>query len=311
MFDTLIKTHVDDYKAISVSTYRAMRKKHFAYLEEDLSFLDGYETLVVLALSFPKEEPPYKGKGFGKISRYAHGVDYHIVFRDKLRIITGALASQGYRVWADADISPVDERFAAFLSGMGFLGHNRFLIHPDFGTHLYLATMLVDAPLHTTPYAEDSCGTCRKCIAACPTDALEVNAFHRERCLSHTTQEKIPLSLEEIAPIKQYVFGCDICQNVCPKNRAISPMHHPQFKSDEAAQLHLTTLLEMSNKQLMKRYRNYAFAWRGMSVLKRNAVCIMFNQKHPRVFEYARTLQRDYAKTPWLHQTLQTILNEE
>jgi len=309
--DALLKRHVDDYKAIDVTTYKAMRKHHFAHLNEDLSFLDGYETMVLMALSYPKSRVKYKGKGYGYVSRYAHGSDYHTIFRRKLKTITDALASRGYKTWADADISPVDERFAAYLSGLGYIGHNRFLIHPSFGTHLYLAVMLIDAPLKTTAYALDSCADCTRCIDACPTDALEKGGYHVERCLSQRTQVKRSLDIEEIRSIDHYVFGCDICQIVCPKNRAITPVHRSAFLSDDAAQLHLKTLLSMSNKQFQKHYGHYAFAWRGASILKRNALAILFNQKDPEVFDYARRIKATYPDTHWLKATIQTLLNEE
>jgi len=310
MIESVLNNHVDDYKSVSVEDYIAMRKKHFAHKKEDFTALKPYQSIVVLALSFPLEQAKYKGKGYGYISRYAHGMDYHLVFREKLRNIEEALAKENIQAKGNVDINSIDERFAAFLAGMGFIGHNQFLIHPTYGTHLYLATLLVDKTVTTTDYLLDDCGECTRCIDACPGNALAPHSFDIEKCLSHITQEKKPLSTAEIKKFKSNIFGCDICQNVCPKNKGITPIKRSVFESDENAQIHLRTLLESSNKELMKRYENYAFAWRGMSVLKRNALALMLNQKDDSLEYYALKLSESLPNTPWLQTTINTIMKE-
>jgi len=309
MIESILRQQADDYKSVPVKDYIAMRKQHFPGLEEDFSLLRQFDTIVVLALSFPDDKPPSKGKGYGYISRYAHGRDYHLVFGEKLRTIEKELEKTGVRAHGSSDISPIDERFAAFLSGMGFLGHNRFLIHPAYGTHLYLATLLIDRPLVIPKNVLDSCGDCTKCIRACPTDALEVGTFHIDRCLSHITQEKKALTLSEIEKI-HYLFGCDICQDVCPKNKRINPVERAVFKSDDAAQIHLETLLSKSNGELKKRYKDYAFAWRGMTILKRNAAALLLNQRlyqsRPLIEQAAST----YRHVPYFRRTAETIIAE-
>lgn len=306
MIKSVLNKYVDDYKTVSVEDYIRMRKKHFNE-EEDFSFLKGYNTIVVLALSYQKARPTFKGKGYGYVSRYAHGKDYHLEFGQRLRSIEEELQAFNIKAKGYVDVSPLDERFAAFLSGMGFLGHNQFIIHPTFGTHLYLATMLLDSPFEIDPYLFDDCGTCTQCIDACPVDALSPHHMEIEKCMSHITQEKKALDLKEISKMKTYIFGCDICQNVCPKNQNITPLKRQVFESDDAAQIHLKTLLETSNKKLMKQYKDYAFAWRGMSVLKRNALALLYTQKDEAITQYLNTASKTLQNTPWFLETINTI----
>ncbi len=295
----LFLDYVDDVKAVSTSTYKSMRKKHFSHLNEDLSFLDDYKTIAVLALSFPHDKPKLIDKHHAMVSRYAHGLDYHTVFEEKLRTLEARLKDKGIKAKGSVDISTLDERFAAFLSGMGFLGHNRFLIHPRYGTHIYLATMLLDVDFTTEKAPLDDCKTCRLCIEACPTNALEVGRYHEKRCLSFLSQEKEPIP-RDYGEKLQMIFGCDICQDVCPKNQGITPVNREVFKSDKHAQIHLETLLKTSNKALAKTYQQYAFAWRGISVLKRNALWIIHNRKLEGYEPLIKETLKQYQNTPWL-----------
>jgi len=304
--EALFLKYVDDVKCVSIDTYKTMRKKHFSHLDEDFSFLKGLKTIAVLALSFPNDKPKLKNQHHAMVSRYAHGKDYHLVFKDKLEALEKELHQHGIIAYGSVDISKLDERFAAYLAGMGFLGHNRFLIHPNYGTHLYLATMLLNTNFTTTPHLEDDCGDCRRCIEACPTEALAVDQYFEQRCLSFLSQEKQPIDAP-YAKKFQMLFGCDICQDVCPKNKGITPVNRSVFKSDENAQIHLETLLKKSNKALLKDYKDYAFAWRGISVLKRNALWIIKNRNLKGYTALIEDTIEKYQNTPWLYQDARKI----
>ncbi|MFP4077988.1 MAG: epoxyqueuosine reductase [Candidatus Izemoplasmataceae bacterium] len=310
MIESILKKHVDDFKTVSVKDYIDARRRHFPHSDEDFSFLDGYDTIVVMSLSFPRGRPPYKGKGYGMISRYAHGKDYHLVYKEKIEAITKALEEEGFKAQGRSDINPIDERFAGYLSGLGFIGHNQFLIHPHYGTHHYLATILIDRPFTVAPYLKDTCGSCTKCIDACPTDALSTQGFIESRCLSHKTQAKAAYDLKTLSDFKTFVFGCDICQDVCPKNKGITPVEREVFKSDEAAQLHLKSVLEMSNKAFMRAYGDYAFAWRGGLVIKRNAIALLFNQGLYDSLPLIRNAYATYKHVPWFEKTVRPILEK-
>jgi epoxyqueuosine reductase len=308
MKEAIFKKHVDDFKAISTKAYITARKKHFSHLDEDFSHLSGYDTIVTLALSYPKGTPPYKGKGYGMITRYAHGHDYHLVYKEKLQAIERELNALGIKSKGTSDISLIDERFAAYLSGLGYIGYNQFLIHPKYGTHLYLATVLINRPLEIAPHLYQSCGECRKCIDACPTQALSTKGFIRERCLSFKTQEKRPYDLDVIKDFN-FLFGCDICQDVCPKNKGISPIEREVFESDDAAQLNLENILLMSNKQFQRTYGHYAFAWRGGLVIKRNAIALLYTQGLDDKLPLVEKTYNDYKHVPWFEKTVRQILN--
>jgi len=310
MIQELLEKHVDDFKSVSVKDYIAARQKHFSHLDEDFSHLRGFDTIITLALSFPKGKPKYKGKGYGMISRYAHGRDYHLVYKEKLSAIEKAFEEKNIKAQGSSDISPIDERFAAYLSGLGYIGHNQFLIHPAYGTHLYLATVLVDRPFEIEPYQYDTCGDCTRCIDACPTNALSKQGFIRERCLSFKTQEKRAYDLDVLSDFKTFVFGCDICQDVCPKNKDITPVKREVFESGDEAQLHLESVLEMSNKAFMRTYGHYAFAWRGGLVIKRNAIALLFNQNLDEARPLVEKTYEQYRHVPWFEETVAKILEE-
>ncbi len=303
------RRHVDDFAALPVETYKTMHHKVFPDSRKDFSFLEGFKTVVVLALSYPKDKPPYKGKGYGTISRYAHGKDYHKVFKEKLDAIESELRQKGIKAHGAVDINPLDERFAAYLSGLGFLGHNRFLIHPTYGTHLYLATLLIDTEFEEGRRIVDDCGECTRCVEACPTDALRVGAFYEERCLSHLTQAKAVLKPWQLKTMKTTLFGCDVCQDVCPKNEGIKSIRRKVFESDEYAQLHLDTLLSLSNRELMRRFKNYAFAWRGGLVLKRNAIALMHNQGL--LSKNIDKTYEAYKHVPWFEKSIRPLVKGE
>jgi len=310
MLKSLIEKHFDDYKTLAVKDYITAHKKYRNQPDEAYTFLKPYDTIIVVALSYPKTYPKYKGKGYGMVSRYAHGTDYHKVFHEKFKQIKSTLEHADVLMHGDADTNPVEERFAGFLSGMGYLGHNQFLIHPQFGTQLFLGTILTNQSLETTRYLQDDCGSCTKCMDACPPGALVDGDFIESRCLSYKTQAKEAYTIETLKPFKSFVWGCDICQIVCPKNKGISVNNHEAFKSDQHAQLHLASLLELSNKQFMKKYRDYAFNFRGGLVLKRNAIALLFNQKQYQHYPLIKNVYEQYKHVPWFEETIKPIIIE-
>ncbi len=300
--------YIDDVKAISVKTYIKKRLEAFAELREDFSALSDYETMLMFSLSYPKEEVPFKGKGYGNVSRYSYGLDYHQVYQQAFKDLEATLDSQGIKAKGYADISPIDERFAAHLAGLGYLGKNQFLIHPTFGTYHFIGVMLIDTVYETEPYAYDTCGDCTKCIDACPPGALD-HGFDKRKCTSYVTQAKEALDMCDLRPLKTKLFGCDICQKVCPKNQAITPVFHDVFTADDHAQLNLTDLLTMSNKAIQKAYKNYAFGFRGGLVLKRNAMALLMNQGVMDALPLMKQVYNNYKHVDWFEQTAKLILN--
>jgi epoxyqueuosine reductase len=157
------------------------------------------------------------------IARYAWGDDYHVVIEGRLRELRDrlrTLAGEDFEARAYVDTGPVQERVYAQQAGLGWLGKNTCLINPDLGSWIFLAEIICSLPLEPDRPVFDHCGTCTRCLDACPTGALvEPRVLDATRCLSYLTIEiKGPIPLEHRDSVGEHAYGCDICQEVCPWN---------------------------------------------------------------------------------------------
>ncbi|MEQ9401730.1 MAG: tRNA epoxyqueuosine(34) reductase QueG [Longimicrobiales bacterium] len=189
--------------------------------------LEGVRSVVVLAEAYPHEDPPGvpDDPSVGVIARYARGRDYHAVVATKLRtlvrVLPDGVATRGY-----VDTGPILERDLARRAGLGWQAKNTMLIDPGKGSWFFLAVLLLDVELPVdAPFETDRCGTCRACLDACPTGALlgrdenGAPVMDARRCISYLTIEHRGPIPEELRPLMgNRVFGCDICQEVCPWN---------------------------------------------------------------------------------------------
>jgi len=185
--------------------------------------LEGVASVVALALVYDPGGRPEPGPGTLQVARYAGGSDYHDVLLERLRAFEAglpALCGGPVRTRGYVDTGPVLERVFAARAGLGWVGKNTCLIHPRLGSYLFLGVVLTDLALEPQPRETDHCGSCRACLDACPTQAFpEPYVLDATRCISYTTIEArgaVPEALREGQ--RDWGFGCDICQEVCPWN---------------------------------------------------------------------------------------------
>ncbi|MGB4204794.1 MAG: tRNA epoxyqueuosine(34) reductase QueG [Bacteroidales bacterium] len=169
------------------------------------------------------------------ISRYAYGEDYHFVIKDKLRklqtFINNEIEPNHSRVFTDS--APVLERAWAVKAGLGWIGKNSLLITPRHGSYFFIAEIITDLELaYDNPYGGSFCGDCRRCIDACPTQAIgQDRMIDSGKCISYLTIEKKGELPEKFkGKYKKWIFGCDICQEVCPWNRFSTPHNESSFE---------------------------------------------------------------------------------
>ncbi len=188
--------------------------------------VEGAASMLCVASVYADREPEPREPtpGVAKIARYARGDDYHDVMLARLRVLGDALeamAGRALRWRAYVDTGPVLERDAAEAAGLGWIGKNTCLIDRELGSYLFLGVLISDLELPSDEPGTDRCGTCTACLDVCPTDALrEPRVLDARRCLAYTTIElrgTIPEPLRELQ--ESWVFGCDLCQEVCPWNR--------------------------------------------------------------------------------------------
>ena len=209
------------------------------------------------------------------ISRYCYGMDYHLVIKEKLNEICEEIKSVDekfeYRVFADN--GPLVDRYLAYLAGIGYYGVNNNLITDKYGSYVFIGYIVNNYDLEVDNPTNKTCIKCNKCVKYCPGNALEGNyKMNPKKCLSYITQKKEELTLEEKDKMKKnkLIFGCDICQIVCPHNKDICESNIEEFTTDLITNLDEEEISSISNKEFKRRYKNRAFSWRGRNIIKRN-----------------------------------------
>lgn len=235
--------------------------------------------------------PPYASAearpGIALISRYAWGDDYHDVLKKRLEALLAwmrAVSSQPFDARAYVDTGPVQERVYAQYAGLGWRGKNTCLISPEVGSWLFLSEIICTLPLEPDTKALDQCGTCTRCLDACPTDALvEPGVLDATRCLSYLTIEirgAVPAQLR--AALGTHVYGCDICQDVCPYNQAAPQSDDAAWQPRQGLDLpKLADLWRRPDGELRTLVKGSAMTRAKLTGLRRNLAVAIGNSGDP------------------------------
>ena len=208
-------------------------ENHFDLRIDPTKLVPGAKSVITLLMNyFPAQQQP---SDTPRVAKYAYGNDYHEVIRARLntllarmRSVIGDIEGRGF-----VDSAPVLERSWAVKSGLGWIGKNGNLLNRQTGSFVFIATLIVDIPLdYDAPFAGDFCGTCRRCIDACPTDAIsEERVVNGSKCISYFTielkEQLIPGEMK--GKFENWAFGCDTCQDVCPWNSFAKPTKETAF----------------------------------------------------------------------------------
>ncbi len=226
--------------------------------------------------------------GGARIARYAHGLDYHDVLRERLQRLASFVHAEAGATVATrpaTDSAPYMERDLARLAGLGWVGKNTMMIHPKLGSFTFIAELLVDVALSydATP-APDRCGRCTRCLDVCPTGALvSPGVLDARRCISYLTIElrgPIPRQLRPL--IHDYLFGCDLCQDVCPWNRRAPLSHDPVFAPTDATRaLSPEAILTLDAQDFNRTFRGSPVQRTKRRGLLRNAAVVLGNRHDP------------------------------
>ncbi len=249
--------------------------------------LDEPRSIIAIALAYPSklEGAPKgkKGERRGLFCRASWGEDYHIVLRRKLALLEQFLQEKlpDLQCKSMVDTGELSDRAVAERAGIGWSAKNCAIITPEFGSYVYLGEMLTNIPFEPDTPLESQCGTCTKCIDACPTGALvQGGQLNSQRCIAYLTQTKDFLPEEFRKHLGNRLYGCDTCQTVCPANKGKHAMLHEEMTPEpENVKPLLEPLLSLSNKEFKERFGKMSGSWRGKKPIQRNAVIALAHFK--------------------------------
>lgn len=232
--------------------------------------MENAESIIVCAFPYFVEDVVDSN-----LSKYCYGKDYHIVVKEKLQQIADYIDSETeeFQYMIFTDNGPLIDRYLASISGIGYYGINNNIITDEYGSFVFIGYIINNYYFEPDKKSEKSCIKCGKCIKSCPGKAIlgdfEMNP---KKCLSYITQKKEDLSEDEKIALKnnKKIFGCDICQDICPHNISISKTNIKEFKEELIYNLKKEEINNISNKEFRRRYKEKAFSWRGKKIIQRN-----------------------------------------
>lgn len=246
---------------------------------------DEPKSIIAIALAYPTKlqvEPDRKEKR-GQFARASWGIDYHDVLKERLAQLIAFIKQEAHeqdpRFKAEVDTGEFIDVAVAQRAGLGFIGKNGLLITEEFGSFVYLGEIVTNLEFEADTPIENGCGSCTRCITGCPTNALLGNGqMNAKKCLSYQTQTKGVMPLEYRKKIRNVIYGCDICQLVCPYNKGKDFHFHQEMEPKlEEAFPKLAPMLHLSNREFKEQFGHLAGSWRGKKPLQRNALLALAN----------------------------------
>lgn len=218
-------------------------------------------------------------------SKYTKGLDYHRVVKKYLDKICDFIKSKGGEAISFVDSNTLPERYIAYLANVGFIGRNNMIITKKYGSYVFLGEIITDIELSSDEVRSfenikeyKECGECNICYKECPTKSINTNKINPNICSSYITQKK-ELTDIDIKLLKDKIFGCDMCQNICPYNNDIQFSKIEEFKPLEfMCNLKSDTYADMNNKFFKDNISRTSCGWRGKNVIKRNAIIKLYNE---------------------------------
>ncbi len=278
--------HLHDWLSAGYSGDMAyLGRRREAYAEPD-RVLSGVRSIIMTAVNYRSDDPPADLLPHqARVASYAHGpADYHDVLRLRLSRLAGYIHAHapGCRTRCVVDTAPLLERDFARVAGLGWFGKNTMLLNRRIGSWFFLGAILTDIRLQPdAPHETAHCGTCTRCLDACPTDAFVAPyVLDASRCISYLTIELRDTSIPEQhrAGVGDWLFGCDVCQDVCPWNRKAPRTSDPAFQSrPDLSPADCIELLSLSQAQFDERFGHTPLARPGRSGILRNACIVLGN----------------------------------
>lgn len=249
--------------------------------------LSGASSIISIALAYPskmKNAPrSVKGERRGIFCRASWGKDYHHILREKLSLLEDFIIKKvpEANVKSMVDTGELSDRAVAERAGIGWSAKNCAIMSPEFGSYMYLGEMITNLALPPDTPMEDQCGSCNKCVEACPTGALvQGGQLDSSKCIAFLTQTKGFLPDQYRDKLGNRLYGCDTCQTVCPENKGKDFHHHVEMEPDpEIAKPLLKPLLSMSNREFKEKFGYVSGSWRGKKPIQRNAIIALAHFK--------------------------------
>lgn len=286
-------TNTDEFEALR-SFLELRRKKQYETEFEEVNIekrispkkiLETGKSIIVIGVPYylnTVEDNIYHSKSKGKLSKSSLGLDYHIILKEKMEKLVEVIKKEYDLEYSiGVDTTPLIDRYLAKKSGVGWYGKNSSIINDNYGSFIFIGYIITNLEIEEDLETTEKCGGCNICIKSCPVGAIKPNyELNATRCISYLTQTKNEISYELRDKMGYSIYGCDICQLVCPKNTLTISNSKIRLNSKEILEyIDIEELFQMSNKDFKQKYGHMAFSWRGKNIIKRNGIIAIGNFK--------------------------------